>query len=251
MGGDQRKGIHVNIADATSHTDFVDNAMRGPSHLSGPAPLPPELADSVAFLRSHSDAEIRLLWRLQLKRHRALVRASKPLQAEWYPHNPPDCASSTGDVNIGGPRSSYGSVGHGGQRWRKQFAFGFDVAGTYSQSDLYPISKKKFAPPLDTDTIWPEVSVRFRARARASGFKHADRLWRESLSQHERGGFPHRCLWARAEHRPDSPMARWAMPSASRLYRRIKFAPATTSNTDALTRVMRGGHLSHSQLGTI
>ena len=145
-----------------------------------------------------------MVWKQQLARLRKLVRASKPLQAVWYSHTPPDCAYSTGDVNSVALTHLMDQWGIGGQRWLEQFVFGFDIVGTYSQSDLYPISKKKFAPPLDADAIWPEASERFRARARASGFKHDDRLWAEELSLNmKEGGFPHRCHWARMEHHPD------------------------------------------------
>ena len=183
--------------------------MRWPFHLSGPVPLPPGISDSIPFLRPHSDAEIRRIWRAQLARLNALVRDAEPLQAEWYPHTPPDCASSTGAVNIAALTHLMDQCGLGGgpSCGSCNSFFGFGIFGT-APVGFVPDFEEEIRPTLDTDTIWPDVSDRFRARSRASGFKHADQLWTDALSQQERGGFHHLCLWAKTEHRPDAVWAR-------------------------------------------
>ena len=42
-------------------------------------------------------------------------------------------------------------------------------------------------PPLSTDSIWGGRAERFRTRAAASGYKHADELWSEAMDQCQRG----------------------------------------------------------------
>ena len=155
--GGQRNGIHFNITDAAPHTDFVDKATRGTFHLSDPAPLPPEILDSVSFLLPHSGDEIRRIRRAQLRRLKALVRAAEPMHAERYSQTPTDSTSSTGDVNIAALTHLMDQWGLGGQLWLMQFVFGFDIAGAFSQSDLYPIPKKK-SPHTHTPPTTPPTS---------------------------------------------------------------------------------------------
>ena len=72
--GEQRKGAHYNLPDATSRTDHVERAVQEPFYLADEIPLPPDVTRAMDFIPSTPDKAIRTLWRSQLSRLRSLVK---------------------------------------------------------------------------------------------------------------------------------------------------------------------------------
>ena len=79
-----------------------------------------------------------------------------------------------------------GQLGLGGSRWLQQFAWGFPLIGTLSQTGVYPIGPKTGTAPGPV-TLGKFPAERFRTRAAASGFLNADTLWAEALGQVDKG----------------------------------------------------------------
>ena len=184
--GEQRKGIQFSIPDATSKTDFVFRAMAEPFHLADEIPLPSEVKASLDFIKNTAPDKIRRFWKAQLRRLRLLTRAAAPAQAVWDALIPDFIRPAAGKLKTVTISHLLHQFGLGGQSWIKQFIYGFDIVGTFSQEGLFPVDPR-VKPPLPTESIWEDCAGRFRTRAAASGFKYAEELWSEALDQCSKG----------------------------------------------------------------
>ena len=180
--GEQRRGPHFNIVGASSHTDHVHRAMAEPFHLADDIPLPADVMEAVTFLNGTADSAIRTRWADQLDRLARLDEACDPLQRLWNSHIPPELAKVTGPIRSVTLLHLMSQLQMGGDRWLKQFIYGFRVRGTFSQSGIFPIDPK-ISPPPRSDTFLDDAADRFASRAKASGFLHIYHLWSEAMSQ--------------------------------------------------------------------
>ena len=140
--GEQRRKLTFNITDATSHTDHVEKAMREPFHLSDPVPLPPEVKAATAYLSRTPDSEVLSSWKSQIRRLKDLVTACEPMQAEWDRMTPDSIRGASSGIRSVALLHLMSQFGLGGKRWMKQFIYGFDVMGTFSQDGLFPPDEK-------------------------------------------------------------------------------------------------------------
>ena len=76
--------------------------------------------------------------------------------------------------------------GLGGQRWLGQFALGFPITGSLSQSLTFE-TDETVLQPLRRAQLYDTASARFREQAAKSGRKNAQLLWGEPLSQAKKG----------------------------------------------------------------
>ena len=166
-----------------------------------------------------------MIWRGQLRRLKALVRAAKPLQSDWYARTPSAIRPATGVVQTVALAHLMDRWGLGGQRWLKQFVSGFDIVGAFSQAHLFP-TFPNFRPP--SKRIRFEIG-RLSVFARAPVLLVSSTLivYGRMLSGRLRvDGSARHHLWARTDYRPVSPMARLTMPFAPLSYRRERSAIA-------------------------
>ena len=70
----------------------------------------------------------------------------------------------------------------GGDSWVSRFIFGFPTTGALSQEGVSP-SSDKTRPPITVSSIWNSSVKRFNERARASGYRNIDSIWKEAISQ--------------------------------------------------------------------
>ena len=184
--GEQRKGIQFSIPDSASKSDFVFRAMAEPFHLEGEIPLPAEVKASLDFITNTDPDRTLKFWKAQLRRIRNLARAAAPTQAAWGDLIPDFIRPAAGRLKTVTISHLTHQFGLGGQSWVKQFIYGFEIVGTFSQEGLFPVDPRD-KPPLSTDSIWEDCAGRFRTRADAAGYKYAEELWPEAMDQRHRG----------------------------------------------------------------
>ena len=143
--GEQRRGPHFNIVGASSHTDHVHRAMAEPFHLADDIPLPADVMEAVTFLNGTADSAIRTRWADQLDRLARLDEACDPLQRLWNSHIPPELAKVTGPIRSVTLLHLMSQLQMGGDRWLKQFIYGFRVRGHFPNLEFSP-SILRFRP---------------------------------------------------------------------------------------------------------
>ena len=173
--GQQRKGIQYSIPDASSKLDHIERASREPFHLSGRIPLPGELRESIQFIRPVSLETVVHFGDAQLGRIEALISESAPFQAEWDSSIPERIRSAAGFVKTVALSELTHQFGMRGDLWLRQFIFGFDILGSFSQRGVFPVCAKT-RPPASPDILWEDAELRFSSRARASPSAHAGAL---------------------------------------------------------------------------
>ena len=99
---------------------------------------------------------------------------------------PPPIRSSAGSIKTVALFPLMDSLGLGGGRWIRQFIYGFDVVGSFSQSSVFPRNIRPCAP-LDPEIFGCDRPTRFPTRARAPGYPHGRHLWDEAMAQVECG----------------------------------------------------------------
>ena len=164
---EQRKGIQFNTPHASSHADHVFQVVKEPFRLSGPIPLPGEIISSLEFLSSYSDEKIRGIWAEQFSRLSGLISAAAPTQEAWN-SSAPSLRPVAGSIKTVALSFLMDSMGLGGSRWIRQFIYGFDVIGSFSQSSVLPLNIRA-SFPLDPEIFGFGRAARFSSRARASG----------------------------------------------------------------------------------
>ena len=80
------------------------------------------------------------------------------------------------------------SLGIGGSRWIRQFIYGFDLVGSFSQTSVFP-GDFKASPPHFPDIFGCDRAPRLCSRARASPFPHSRHLRGEAMA-HVACGWP-------------------------------------------------------------
>ena len=135
--GGQRKGIQFSIPGAASKSDFVYRAMAEPFHLAGEIPLPGEAKASISFIKNTHAGEILEFLKAQLRRLRKLAAAAAPAQAAWVALIPLSIRPAAGRIKIVTTPHLLHQLDLGGQSWIKQFIYGFDIVGTFSQEGLF------------------------------------------------------------------------------------------------------------------
>ena len=184
--GLQRKGVSPLITDPQNYIDHILKATRAIFPLSADIPIPQEIQDSLEFIMHGDPGAVVKFWDDQLMRLQSLTREAQPLQERWNDLIPPE---------IRGAQKKFKSVAFhqllchlslGGDRWISQFIFGFPTTGVLSQEGIFPPSDMPKGP-APISSIWKTSVRRFKERARASGFKNAQVLWDEALSQVKEG----------------------------------------------------------------
>ena len=180
--GQQRRGIQYNIPDATSKLDHVDRASREPFHLSDRIPIPDEIEESILFVNSTPTDEVLQYWDDQLARLEVLISASAPCQAEWDGMIPDRIRPASGFIKTVALTELLHQYGMKGATWMQQFIFGFDIIGSFSQRNVFPVNPKA-KEPAPLDVVWGGNEERFSSRARSTPTAHSGSLWSEALSQ--------------------------------------------------------------------
>ena len=180
--GEQRKGAHYNITCAISRTDHVERAMLEPFHLAGEIPIPPDVTRAIDFISPTPDRSIRKFWNIQLSRLKSLVKGGADTQLSWDSCRPQSVADAQSPIRTVSIAQLLALLGVGGDKWLKQFIYGFDIIGRLSQRGEFPADPKVKCPG-DISTIFDTCRSRFVTRARNSGYKYADSLWQEALAQ--------------------------------------------------------------------
>ena len=183
----QRKGICDDIHEASSVYHHVELAFQLPFFLAQEIPLPPALIRAQLFLSGCNDDRISAFWGMQILLLEKLVLASTETESRWSAQIPPAIRPAAGKVKVKAMLSLMKQANLGGQRWVKQFIFGFPLVGELSQRDVYPPSRKEVLTPIGLPELLQGAEELFSSRACKSGFKNGQALWGEALAQHSAG----------------------------------------------------------------
>ena len=105
------------------------------------------------FIKNTGPGDILLFWKAQLRRLRKLAAAADPTQAAWGDLIPDFIRPAAGRLKTVKISHLMRQFGLGGQSWIKQFIYGFEIVGAFSQDGLLPVGPK-VKPPLPTESIW-------------------------------------------------------------------------------------------------
>ena len=184
--GKQRNGIRENFESCTSMHDHVRSAPDGRFPLAAPTPMPERVEKAAVFTRGPPRGALVQFCGSQLPRLEQLVEDSKLAQQSWDDRIPPDIAPASGKLKTAAISQLMRHFGVDGQRWIRQFALGFPIAGTHSQ--LKAFKKGNGIPPVaQTSQLFRPDPERFRERAAKSGMANAQQLWDEAAAQVGKG----------------------------------------------------------------
>ena len=116
--------------------------MAEPFHLADETPLPGEVKASLSLIKNTEPGKILQFWRAQLRRLRKLAAAAAPTQAARGALIPDSIRPAAGRIKIVTISRLLRQLNMGGQSWIKQFIYGFDIVGTFSQEGIFPRGSK-------------------------------------------------------------------------------------------------------------
>ena len=180
--GEQRKGLNTFIEDSSSIEDHINKAVQSDFFLAKEIPLPPEVVKSLSIVARSDPQALRAWWKLQLEKVRGVVRDASDLQAIWNNATPSSIKPATGKLQTVAIAFLLGNFDLGGEKWIKQFTYGFPIIGNLSQEGVYP-RDPSCSPPQPIRDIWTGAEERFTTRSQASGHLHAETLWNEAMDQ--------------------------------------------------------------------
>ena len=172
----------MHIQDSSSIEGHIRKAINSDFFLAKEIPLPPDVLRSIGIVADSNPQALRAWWKLQLERVKGAVRDAADLQPIWDNASPASIRSATGRLRPVALAFLLKTFDLGGERWIKQFTYGFSITGNLSQEGAYP-RDTSCAPAQPLRDIWKGSDERFTARAKASGHLHAEALWKEALEQ--------------------------------------------------------------------
>ena len=122
--------VHFNIPDATAHADQIHRAMLEPFHLSGAIPLPAEITESRKSLSANSYASISDFRGNQLLSIERPISSCGDSQQLWNSLAIQAVREASAGIQTVALTQLMLHLGLGGDRWLKQFTYGFSIAGT-------------------------------------------------------------------------------------------------------------------------
>ena len=184
--GEQRRGVVCHVTDSSDPMDHTRKAMDIEFFLAKPIPLPAEIKASLSFIQDVDANEVTDFWLEQLAVVRGIVRDAAPIQKQWEDAIPSAGTAKPPTLRTVALLHLMKTFGLGGDRWIRQFIFGFPIVGEIEQTGVFPRDDAKHPPP-DLNGIWEGNMTRFTTRARASGVLNAQFLWDEAMTQVEKG----------------------------------------------------------------
>ena len=193
--------------------------------------MPEEIGTSIRFTRSSPSEAVIQFSDDQLGRVADLISAAAPTQAELDSFIPDRIRSAAGFIKTVAPTELMRQFGTKGGICLQQFIFGFDIAGSFSQRNVFPICSKANAP-APIDVVLEGVEESFSSMPRSSPSAHAGYLRPDALTQVTAGWLePPRRLTPQVCLRVIR-LRRSTLYFAFRLYIRIRLAHVAISNTD-------------------
>ena len=183
--GEQRKGTICHITDSKDPVGHTKKAMGLEFAIEKEAPLPSEVKASLEFIQNVTYEEATEFWTAQLSKVRGIVAAAAT-QMKWEAASPCAATRRPRSVRAVALLHLMKCFGLGGDRWMRQFVFGFPIIGEIEQTGVFPRDAAK-RPPPPIGEIWSGNSTRFQTRARASGALNASVLWTEAMAQVDKG----------------------------------------------------------------
>ena len=186
--GKQRKGLQEEHSDSSSMEEHAKEAITAPFFLSLQTPLPQAITHALNFISSTPHTAIRDFWRKQLHLTEKLVSDASSCDSAWNERIPLRLRASAGRLKLAPLISLLYQHNLGGSTWLQQFIFGFKLTGIFSQKYAFPVTHKLLSKtPLKLNRIMRSNSSRFSDRAKKSGFKSAQALWKEAVEQQGKG----------------------------------------------------------------
>ena len=186
MGRHSEKGVWPEITGKPSYSDHVTHALTTEFCLTKEILTPPEIITSSEWISSTPQSEI-LSFRSTQYEAIQLVRDAAPTQAVWGNLTRQALMPATEKFQADACHQLLSHFDVGGDRWIGQFAHGFPTSGILIQEGVFPSSDKPIPPPIHLKQIWQSPTKMFKERARSSGFKNAQPLWGEALTQVSKG----------------------------------------------------------------
>ena len=185
--GTQKKGVGPAIIGEPSYSDHVTQARKTEFCLTREIPIPPEILNSSEWISSAPHDEIISFRNTQYSSIQQLVHDAAPAQAGWENLSPQVLRPATERFQAVAFHQLLIHFNLGGVRWVGQFVHGFPTSGIIIQEGVFPTSDKPLHPPIRLKQIWKSPTKRFKERARSSGFKNAQPLRGEALTQVSKG----------------------------------------------------------------
>ena len=121
----------MHIKDSTSIDDHLRRAIKADFFLSEEISLPPEVVRSVRISADSDPKALRPWWKLQLNRVKGVVNSAADLQTIWNNATPTSIKPATGRLQTVALAFLLTTFDLGGEKWIKQFTYGFPLIGTY------------------------------------------------------------------------------------------------------------------------
>ena len=185
-GGEQKRGILCHVTDSKDIQGHVRKSVDLEFFLGKDVPLPQEIKESLEFLTTNDEVTTQRFWKEQLEMVRQIVSGASDLQKSWENDSPKSWGNYKVSIRTVALIDLLRKYDLGGERWARQFIYGFPIIGNIEQTGVYPREPKVTHPP-DINQIWEHNMTRFQLRARASGALNADFLWKEAMTQVEKG----------------------------------------------------------------
>ena len=147
----------------------------------------PADTDRAAKLVARSDHHVLPeFWDSQLDALSALVQEAWPRQARRHDHINPAIKHSAGQVETVALRLLARFCGFSAPKWMGQFSVGFPTTGDLSHKNNFH-RKENNTPILPRGRLFASSEARCRERAPKSGWVNASDLWKEAMTQREKG----------------------------------------------------------------
>ena len=151
-----------------------------------PAPLPNEIRDPLTFIQKVGKLTAQSFWQGQLSRVKQIVTEAGGTQELWEAAIPTIGNARPPSLRTVALLHLMKSFDLGGDKWIKQFVFGFPIVGEIEQTGVSPMDDSQ-RPPPEVTGIWNGNSQRFQTRAKNSGTLNAQMLWGEAMTQVDKG----------------------------------------------------------------
>ena len=184
--GTQKKGVNPDIQDATDYLGHIFKAVKADFPLTQPIAIPSEIKESLEWISTTPKEEVLKFWEGQFARLTRLFEQSASTQAKWDEAIPNELRGGACRIATVPLLALMRHFSLGGDRWVTQLVHGFPTCGIISQEGVFPTTQKS-KPPIPLSILWKSSKKRFQERAKNSGFKNAEPLWSEALTQVKEG----------------------------------------------------------------
>ena len=182
----QREGIPDPFPHVSQYFERIEASCNDSFQPQGPAPLPGDLAQAIAF---NSDDD---LWAAQsfrenqIRRLRTISEESH-LTDRWCLSTFDPIKSATGKIHLTLLARLVEFTGAKDSRWLTQSLTGFPITGCLRQASTFPLNPDTPKSFVDPDTLFAPIPTCFKDWEPSAVSKNAEHLWDEATEQDAAG----------------------------------------------------------------